>query len=73
MSKNYRAVPADELTKAFAPARKARIAARAAELIAGEMALRNIRTGRRITQEQVALRIGWPSRRMSRGWKRGPT
>ena len=28
MSKAYRAVRADELTKAFAPARKARIAAR---------------------------------------------
>ena len=66
MRKPYRAIPAVELTKAFSPARKARIAARAAVLVAEEMALRDIRRTRRVTQEQVALCLGAKQAQVSR-------
>lgn len=38
MTKAHRSIPADEVTAAFSPGRKARIAARAAELIDEELA-----------------------------------
>ena len=66
MRKPYRAIPAVELTKAFSPARKARIAARASVLTAEEMPLRDIRKVRRVTQEQVALRLGGKQAQVSR-------
>ena len=58
MTNTYRAIPADDVTATFSPERKARIAARAAELIAEEMALQDIRKARRVTQEQMAERLG---------------
>jgi transcriptional regulator with XRE-family HTH domain len=42
----------------FSPARKKHIKARAGEVIAEEMALRDIRKSRAFTQEQVAKRLG---------------
>jgi hypothetical protein len=58
MTKAYRSVPVDEVTAAFPAERKAKIAARAAELVAEEHALRDIRKARQVTQEQVAERLG---------------
>ena len=66
MRKPCRPIPAGELTKVFSPARKARIAARAAVLTAEEMALRDIRRTRRVTQEQVALRLDAKQAQVSR-------
>jgi DNA-binding transcriptional regulator YiaG len=42
----------------FSPTRKKHIKARTKELIAEEMALRDIRKSRALTQEQVAKRLG---------------
>jgi transcriptional regulator with XRE-family HTH domain len=42
----------------FAPERRARIKARAAEIVAEELALSDLRRSKRITQEQVAERLG---------------
>ncbi len=58
MTKAYSPVPAGRLTAAFPARRKAKIAARASELIAEELALRDIRKSRQVTQEQVAARLG---------------
>jgi DNA-binding transcriptional regulator YiaG len=58
MTTTYRAVPAEEILAELAPERRARIDARAAELIAEEMALRDIRKARHVTQEQIAARLG---------------
>ena len=52
------AVPFKDVIAGFAPARQKRIKARAKELIAGEMALRDIRKSRALTQDQVAKRLG---------------
>jgi transcriptional regulator len=52
------AVPLKEVVAGFSPARKKRIKARAKELIAEEMALRDLRKSRALTQEQVARRLG---------------
>lgn len=58
MNDDYRAVPAEDVTAGFSPERKARNASRAAEIIAEELALRDIRKARKITQEEVAARLG---------------
>ena len=42
----------------FSVERRSKIAARAKELIAGEMALGDIRKSRALTQEQIAKRLG---------------
>jgi hypothetical protein len=52
------AVPLKQVVAGFSPARKKRIKARAKELIAEEMALRDLRKSRALTQEQVARRLG---------------
>ena len=52
------AVRLKEVIAGFAPARQKRIKARAKELIAGEMPLRDIRKSRALTQDQVAKRLG---------------
>jgi Helix-turn-helix domain len=70
MTTAYRSVPAGEVTAAFPPERKAKIAARAAELIAEEYALRDIRKARHVTQEQVAERLGGKQVYISRLEKR---
>ena len=52
------ATPLNQVIAGFSPARKRHIKARANELIAEEMALRDIRKSRALTQEQVAKRLG---------------
>jgi Helix-turn-helix domain len=52
------AIPLKQVIAGFSPARKKHIKARAGELIAEEMALRDIRKSRALTQEQVAKRLG---------------
>ncbi len=52
------AIPLKQVIAGFSPARKKRINGRAKELIAEEMALRDIRKSRALTQEQVAKRLG---------------
>jgi hypothetical protein len=58
MMKDYRAIPADEVIGSLPPERRARIKSRAAELIAEEVALRDLRRAKHVTQEQVAERLG---------------
>ncbi len=52
------AIPLKRVIAGFSPARKKQIKARASELIAEEMMLRDIRKSRALTQEQVAKRLG---------------
>ena len=58
MSKEYRTIPADEVLGRFSPARQAQINLRAAQLIAEEVGLSELRKAKRITQEQIARKIG---------------
>jgi hypothetical protein len=52
------AIPLKQVIAGFSPARRKHIKTRAKELIAEEMALRDIRKSRALTQEQVAKRLG---------------
>ena len=52
------AVPLKKVIASFSGERKKLVKARANELIAEEMALRDIRKSRALTQEQVAKRLG---------------
>jgi DNA-binding transcriptional regulator YiaG len=52
------AIQLKQVTAGFSPTRKKKIKARTKELIAEEMALRDIRKSRALTQEQVAKRLG---------------
>ena len=52
------AITLKQVIAGFSPARKKHIKTRAKELIAEEMALRDIRKSRALTQEQVAKRLG---------------
>jgi Helix-turn-helix domain len=52
------AIPLKQVIAGFSPLRKKQIKARAGELIAEEMAQRDIRKSRALTQEQVAKRLG---------------
>ena len=70
MTTKYRAVPSDEVIASLPPERQARIKARAAALIAEEMALRDLRRARRVTQEQVAEQLGGRQVYVSRFEKR---
>lgn len=56
--KAYRAVPADEVFASFAPERRDRIKKRSEELIAEELALRDLRRSKQLTQSEVAHRLG---------------
>ena len=58
MTKEYRAVPVDETIKRLPAARQARIKARSAEIVAEELALRDLRNLRHLTQAEVAKRLG---------------
>jgi hypothetical protein len=51
-------VPYEKVFAKFPPDMQRRVKARAKELIAEEMALRDIRKSRALTQEQVAKRLG---------------
>lgn len=52
------AIPADDVLCALSPERQARIRARGAELVAEEMALRDLRRAERVTQSEIAERLG---------------
>ncbi|SDR63790.1 Helix-turn-helix domain-containing protein [Rhizobiales bacterium GAS113] len=54
----YRAIPSDEVIGSLPSERQARIKSRANELIAEEVALRDLRRAKHVTQEQVAKRLG---------------
>jgi hypothetical protein len=70
MSKEYRTIPADEVLGRFSPARQAQIDLRAAQLIAEEVGLSELRKAKRITQEQIAKKIGGRQVYVSRFEKR---
>lgn len=70
MTKTYRTIPADEVTAGFSPERRRKIDARAAELIAEEFALRELREAEELTQEDVARKLGGKQVYISRLEKR---
>jgi hypothetical protein len=70
MSKEYRTVPADEVIGKLPGERRAKIKARATELIAEELGLQELRKSKQVTQEQVAERIGGKQVYVSRLEKR---
>jgi len=70
MSKEYRTVPADEVIGKLPAGRRAKIKARAAELIAEELGLQELRKSKHVTQEQVAERLGGKQVYVSRLEKR---
>ena len=70
MTRAYRSIPVDEVAASVSAERKAKIAARASELVSEEYALRDIRKARHITQEQVAERLGGKQVYISRLEKR---
>jgi len=70
MSKEYRTVPADEVIGKLPAERRAKIRARATELIAEELGLQELRKSKQVTQEQVAERLGGKQVYVSRLEKR---
>jgi hypothetical protein len=58
VTKEYRTTGADTVLAGLPPARRARIKARAAEIVAEEMALSDLRKSKEMTQEEVAERLG---------------
>jgi transcriptional regulator with XRE-family HTH domain len=56
--KKYRPIPAEEVFAKQSPESQARIKARAAELIAEHFALRDLRRSKKVTQEEIAERLG---------------
>ncbi|MGQ0485004.1 MAG: helix-turn-helix domain-containing protein [Hyphomicrobiales bacterium] len=60
------AVPLKKVMAGFSTGRRKRIKARARELSAEELALRDIRKSRALTQDQVAKRLGGKQVYMSR-------
>ena len=58
MTKAYRTTAADAVLARFPPVRRAKIKARAAEIVAEELALSDLRKSKEMTQEEVAERLG---------------
>jgi helix-turn-helix protein len=58
VTKEYRTTAADTVLAGHPPARRAKIKARAAEIVAEEMALSDLRKSKEMTQEEVAERLG---------------
>jgi predicted DNA-binding protein (UPF0251 family) len=58
VTKAYRTTAADAVLARFPPARRAKIKARAAEIVAEELALSDLRKSKEMTQEEVAERLG---------------
>ncbi len=58
MSKAYRTTPTKEVVASLPSQRRKAIKARAAELIAEEVALKDLRKAKCVTQEQLAKRLG---------------
>lgn len=70
MTKTYRTIPAEEMLAGFSAERRRKIDARAAELIAEEFALRELREAEELTQEDVARKLGGKQVYISRLEKR---
>jgi DNA-binding XRE family transcriptional regulator len=64
------AVNVNEKIRKLSPARRQKVEARAVELIAEEMTLRQLRTARKLTQARVAKRLGITQDSVSRLEKR---
>src|SRR5215813_7547649 len=60
------AVPLNEVMKKFTPAQRARITARAQELIEEELTLRELRQAQQLTQERMAKLLGVEQENVSR-------
>lgn len=58
MKTKYRPVPVEEVLAKLPPERQAKIKARGAELIAEYYALRDLRRSKKVTQEEIAKRLG---------------
>jgi predicted DNA-binding protein (UPF0251 family) len=58
VTKAYRTTAADAVLARFPPARRAKVKARAAEIVAEELALSDLRKATEMTQEEVAERLG---------------
>jgi predicted DNA-binding protein (UPF0251 family) len=58
VTKTYRTTAADAVLAGFQPARREKIKTRAAEIVAEEMGLSDLRKSKEITQEQLAERLG---------------
>ncbi len=56
----------DQKMKELSPARRKKIKARAAQLVGGEMSLREVRHAQRLTQERVAEALGIGQDQVSR-------
>jgi predicted XRE-type DNA-binding protein len=59
-------VTLEEFMKDFTPEQRAKVAARAAELIEEELTLRDLRQARRLTQERIAELMGVEQENVSR-------
>ena len=70
MTKEYRSVPASDVFAKFSPNRRAKIKDRAATLIADELGLQELRLSKKVTQEEVAKRVGGKQVYVSRLEKR---
>jgi len=60
------AVPLNEVMKKFTPAQRARVEARAKELIEEELTLRDLRQAQHLTQERMAELLGVEQENISR-------
>ena len=60
----------DDIIKALSPARRKKVEARAAQLIAEEMTLRELRQARKLTQVRIAKALGITQDSVSRLEKR---
>lgn len=60
------AVPLEKVMKTFTPAQRARVEARAKELIEEELTLRDLRQAQHLTQERMAALLGVEQENVSR-------
>lgn len=58
MKKEYRTIPAGDVLAGLSSERRRIVQRRAAELIAEEFALRELRVAKKMTQEEVARKLG---------------
>ena len=70
MTKAYRPVPSEEMLSRMSPEQRARVIARADELMTDQLALRDIRKLRALTQQEVAKTLGGKQVYVSRIEKR---
>ena len=70
MTKAYRPVPSEEMLSRMSPEQRTRVIARADELMTDQLALRDIRKLRALTQQEVAKTLGGKQVYVSRIEKR---